>query len=76
MSLTPEQLQSVINEIVSKKFIKYDIDRKQLYRFRFAHFNFVRPGNPLEIPKYDIPLVHGAICTSTPAELNIKNFLQ
>ncbi|QEC69302.1 hypothetical protein FRZ67_19055 [Panacibacter ginsenosidivorans] len=73
MTLTPEQLQSAINEMLYlKNSIKYDIDENNCTDFALHIFNFVRPGNPVEIPKYDIPGGMAPYGTSTPQGLYQK----
>lgn len=73
MSLTPAELQSVINEMLYlKNSIKYDIDEYNCTDFALHIFNFIRPGNPIVIPKYDIPGGMAPNGTSTPQGLYQK----
>jgi len=73
MSLTPEQLQTIINEILYLAgSIKYDIDENNCTDFALHVFNSVRLGNAIEIPKYDIPGGMAPFGTSTPQGLYQK----
>ena len=75
MSLTPEELQSIINEMLYlKNSIKYDIDENNCTDFALHIFNFVRPGDPILIPKYDIPGGMAPTGTNTPQGLYQKLF--
>lgn len=66
MALTPEQLRSVISEIIYlARFVRYDVDEYNCADFALDVFNKVR-ADKLVIPKYDVPGGLTADGTSTP----------
>lgn len=70
MNLTPEQLNNTINLISSLSGRDYDIDDYNCTDFSLQVFNQSRPGNPIDIPKIELPGVRSPI--STPGELYKK----
>lgn len=66
MALSPEQLRSVIAEIIYlSRFIRYDVDEYNCADFALEVFNSVRSAK-LVIPKYDVPGGLTADGTNTP----------
>lgn len=73
MPLSSEQFHSVINEIKSlASYVKYDIDEYNCTDFALQVFNFVRPGNEINIPLYIIPGEMQGIESKTPQGLYQK----
>jgi len=73
MSLSPEQLHSVITEIENiSASASYDIDQYNCTDFALQVFNFVRSGNELIIPLYIIPGETLGIQSKTPQGLYQK----
>jgi hypothetical protein len=73
MDLTPDKLRKTLDHILElSKDLKYDIDEFNCTDFALDIFNFTRIGNPIEIPKYDIPDGMAPNGTSTQQGLYIQ----
>jgi hypothetical protein len=54
--LTPEKLSRTLMHIRRlARYIKYDIDDYNCTDFALEVFNYTRPADPIEIPRYDLP---------------------
>jgi len=73
MNVTPEKFQQMLTYIeYLSNFIRYDIDEYNCTDFALDVFNYVRGGNQLTIPKYDIPGGAAPFGTNTPQGLYQK----
>lgn len=70
MPLSPERFQSALTRVgYLARFVQYDIDDYNCTDFALEVFNYVRPGNEITIPMYDLPGGAAPKGTSTPGGL-------
>ncbi len=73
MELTPDQLKSTLNQMSKlASRVKYDIDEYNCTDFALDVFNYSRPANPLEIPKYHLTASTAPDGSNTPQGLYKK----
>ena len=71
MDLTPANLKTTLNKMISLKDIKYDIDTWNCTDWALEVFNATR-NTPLEIPLYSIPGSNPPTGSATPQGLYNK----